>query len=147
MKFSIRKRLNQARPNLKDVSPLVYKLSWAFVPLNILIGLAIAVQKTLAQPPLITAAVSNSVWAISFMIIAIFIGYGLIVNNWQSIKNGMIFGLFIKAVWGIALLIQTVRTEGEALGVLAVWLFIAYVQAMCLVHFLPPTGVISDAGR
>lgn len=143
----IKKRLNDARPNLSNVSPLVYKLTWAFVPMNIMIGIAIAIQKTVAQPPLITEAVDNSIWAVAFLGVAVVLAYALKLNDWKLIKHTMTFALFLKAVWGIALLIQTVRTSGDALGVLAVWLFITYVQAMCLIHFLPPTGVVSDAGR
>lgn len=143
----IKKQLNNARPALSNVSPIVFKLTWAFVPLNILIGLALVFQKTVAQPPLITQSVPNAAWAVSFLGIATFLTYSLIVNDWQLLKRTMTFALFLKAVWGIALLIQTVRTGGEALGVLAIWLFIAYVQANCLIHFLPPTGVVTDDKR
>lgn len=145
--MSIKKQLNNARPDLKIVSPMVYKLTWAFVPMNLLIGLSIIVQKTVAQPPLITQAMPNSFWAVSFVGIALALAYALKNNDWKLIKSTMTFALFIKVVWGIALLIQVVRTGGDSLGVLAVWLFIAYVQANCLIHFLPPTGVVSDASR
>lgn len=143
----IKAKLNNARPDLSNVSPIVYKLTWAFVPLNILIGIAIGIQKTVAQPPLITQTIPNEIWAGVFLGIAVFLAYGLLRNDWKLLKRTMAFALFIKAVWGIALLIQSVRTDGEALGLLAIWLFIAYVQANCIIHFLPPTGVVSDAAR
>lgn len=145
--MTIKNQLNNARPDLSNVSPIVYKLTWAFVPLNILIALAIGIQKTVAQPPLITQTISNEVWAALFLGIAVFLAYGLLRNDWKTLKRTMATALFIKAVWGIALLIQSIRTDGEALGVLAIWLFIAYVQANCIIHFLPPTGVVSDATR
>lgn len=143
----IKKKLNEARPNLSNVSPLVHKLTWAFVPLNIMVGLAVAIQKTVAQPPLITQSIQNEIWALAFFSIAAFLAIGLKRNDWTLIKRTMTFALFIKAVWALALIIQTVRTGGEALGVLAVWIFIAYVQASCLIHFLPPTGVVTNARR
>lgn len=147
MNKNIKTQLNNARPSLSEVSPLVYKIMWAFVPMNILIGLAIAIQKTVAQPPLITESVPNNVWAATFLTLALVMAVGLVINDWILLKRAMTFALFTKAVWGMALLIQTVRTGGEALGVLAIWLFISYVQASCLIHFLPPTGAVSDAGR
>lgn len=147
MNKSAKNLLNNARPDLSNVSPIVFKLTWAFVPLNILIGLAILLQKTIAQPPLITQTIPNEIWASFFIAIAGCLAYSLLRNDWKMQKRTMTFALFIKAVWGLALLVQVFRTDGEALGVLAIWLFIAYVQANCLIHFLPPTGVVTDATR
>jgi hypothetical protein len=132
------KRLKQARPSLFKVAPLVYCICWGFAIVNLLIALGMATFVA-TKPIAIAQLLTYRQWGAVFGLLAIVGAYSLSSNNWKLARNVMLAGLAVKAVWLVALIARAFIVPSTLL-ITAVWLFIAYVQALTYVYFLPKIG-------
>lgn len=136
--MSISKKIRQARPKLSLVSPLVYSICWGFVVTNLFIAHSLLISDTLF-------ILDPRIWGLIFLILSAGVAWGLVRNEWSWIKRFMTAGLFVKATWTIYLIMVTISVPSTS-GVLGVWLLLAWVQSMSIIHFVPngfddgPTG-------
>ena len=139
-----------ARPNLKDVAPLTHKIVLGFGYINIIIAwILFHVPTTLKSAPFAITPQNGFIgyreWGIIYFILGIFLLYSLRVNEWKWVRRGMIFGLFTKIVWTIALVL--LAFQGYPIFVtMTLWLFMAWVQAWTIIHFTPVINEETENG-
>lgn len=131
-------KLRGARPNLNVVAPLTAYICWGYVMVNALLGIGmILLYKTTVAPIAVASILNYPEWGITFLLLAAVTAYGLIKNSWKLVRNAQLFGLFLKAIWSVALIIRCIAFP-QTILVTSVWLFLAYVQIGVYVHFIPP---------
>lgn len=129
----------QARPRLSTVAPLTYAICWGFAVVNILLGLGMFFLYQTPIPLTVANILSYQQWGILFLGVGVLSIYTLLRNYWWATKNLMFAGLTLKAVWAVALIIRCIDAPPTIL-ITAVWLFLAYVQAVTYIYFLPKNG-------
>lgn len=144
--LSIKKKLRLARPKLKMVSPLVNKIIIGFIMVNI----AIAIQFSLLSNGSSNTklAVVNSVftyrfWGCVYALLALFLWWSLVRNNWNMLKKVLTAGLFVKSIWFYALVIICIDRPSN-IGITTLWFVMAWVQFWSVIHFSP--NVIDSKG-
>lgn len=127
---SISNKIRTARPRLSTVSPLVFSITWGYAITNLFIAHSLLVSQ---QTGFI---LSNNLWSGVFAILSFGLAYSLVMNDWKKIKRFMVGALFVKIIWAFYLVAQSLN-EASTTGVLGIWVFMAFVQAMTVVHFVP----------
>lgn len=125
--------LTTAKPKLRLRAPLIYYLSLGYFPVYVLIGLSLwlsvvrRLPYVIVQPPFDTRF-----WGVVFITLGVLTGISLLSNHWKFIRWVLIVGLFIKALWFYALLLQI---GNGGLGIIAIWSFLAYAQLLTVIYF------------
>lgn len=133
--------LAKARPRLRYVSPLSFWIVMIYASLNLLIGLDFFLEfdkLRLVTSLLVVNSVTNyHFWAIVFTALGLAKFYSLFTNNWTLMKNLLLTGVAIKAMWAIALLVRVLIAPGTVLIAL-LWVALALVQIVTFIYFMPP---------
>lgn len=130
--------IRKARPNLLAVAPLTFWLCIGYVGLNLALGYvvySVPDLSNLAAYKIFNQQLMGALFAVNaFLLLG-----SLIFNAWRAIRAMLGFGLFIKALYAYSLVILGVNTGFKQLnGIIAVWLFITWVQFCLIVFFAPP---------
>lgn len=133
--------IRTARPKLSLVAPLTHKICIGFGLVNM--GLAYIlfnVPTTLKTAPFIITPqagfISFPIWGIIYFVLGLVLLYAVARNDWNMLRKALIFGLFTKTIWTIALII--LAFQGYSIFVtMTFWLFLAWTQAWTIVHFIP----------
>ncbi len=125
----ISKKIREARPNLSVVSPLVWSICWGYVVVNVFIAHSLWVGTT-------SFILDRRIWAVVFLLLGAGLARSLVRNDWKAIKRFLTAGLFIKSTWTIYLVLITIQYPSTS-GILGLWLFMSFVQAMTIIHFVP----------
>lgn len=135
----IQQAIKDARPKLKSADPKTYYISWAFVWFNYAIGAYFwTTPLGNLHVPVVTPLLNNYVWGVLFASLAFWLMAALVDNDWPAIRRAMIGGLFVKAFWAYALIFLAFDVGfWRTLANMAMWFFIAAVQAIVVIHFLP----------
>ncbi len=139
----LKQALKEARPKLSEIAPLTSAICWGYVAVNLILGLGmIFIYQGTIAPISIASILSYPMWGSLFVLAAVVGGYGLLTNNWKLTRHAQLYGLALKAVWAIALIIRCFEYP-QTILITAVWIFFAYIQAATYVYFLPtPKGKI-----
>ena len=136
----IEKRIRQARPKLKLVSPLAAAIimGYGFVNLALGLGLWIYVNPTPDSTfAVITPLTSFHFWAVVFTVLGVFKLYSYFRNDWSKMRLSLIIGVLIKSIWFIALFFRFL--DGGSVLLLVIWFFFMYIQIVTYIHFIPNT--------
>lgn len=144
----ITEAIKEARPKLKDVSPLTAKIVLGFSGVNLLLGAGLASTQSQLARPIVVAPNQTSfqLWGAAFFVLGLFMAYFYLRNDWKRIRYTFIVGLVFKLSWFMALAIRYFTTDYSNPTLLVVWLFFAYVQMVTYIHFLP-TPYIDKAAK
>lgn len=135
---SIRYRLQGARPKLSLVAPLSSYIAWAYVFVNVLLGLGMIFLYNTTVAPIAVASILNyPQWGMLFLVASIVGAYALIKNNWKLVRNIQLYGIALKSFWAVALIVRCFAYP-QTILITAVWIFLAYVQIGLYIHFIPP---------
>lgn len=125
-----------ARPSLWSVAPVTFLICWGYVVINVIIGLGMIFLYSTPIPLAVANILPYPAWGILFLVAAIVGAYGLIRNDWGVARNTQLYGLLLKAVWAVALVIRSFIAPASIL-ITAVWLFFVFVQAVIYIYFIP----------
>lgn len=70
-------------------------------------------------------------------------------NSWRGMRYMFVIGMCFKFMWAIALVVRYISGEYSNPIILIIWLFMAYVQAVTYLHFMPQPALdkgAKDAG-
>lgn len=136
MENSVRSKLLEARPKLSAVAPLTHAICWGYVVINLLLGTGMYFLYETSIPLSVANVLSYQAWGVLFGSLGVLGAWGLLRNNWKLTKRLLIWGLALKAIWAIALIIRCIAAP-QTILITAVWLFFAYIQAATYIYFLP----------
>jgi hypothetical protein len=134
----INKRIQEARPNLRLVSPLAAAIVLGYGVVNIALGVGLffyvnpSPDSTFA---IITAWTPFQLWGVVFLALGLFKLYTLYKNDWVNMRRSLIVGILIKSVWFIALFFRFL--DGGSILMLVIWFFFMYIQMVTYIHFIP----------
>jgi hypothetical protein len=135
----INKKIQQARPPLKVVSPLTYLMVLGFAVGNVFLAPAY-----LLVPPHLLVVIPNFtasiLWFIAFEALAAALFYGLKVNNWQLLRRALVAGLCLKSIIMFSLIVNMFQYGISGFGTVVLWGMLSYFQAAVLVHPIPIMG-------
>jgi hypothetical protein len=94
----------------------------------------------------IASILSYPAWGALFMLTAIVGTYSLVTNNWKLCRQALILGIFLKSIWGIALIVRCIEAP-QTILITAIWIFFAYIQTLTYVFFYPPPGTGNRDGK
>lgn len=138
-KRSLMTKLNQARPRLKFLAPLTYRICQGFIGVNLAIAAVFFFAQTTVKTvpnPVIQGFFGFEFWGFVYLALALTMSYGLIRNDFKVTRKAMIAGLFTKTMWTIALLILAFQGYNIFIT-LVFWLMLTWVQIWTIVHFMP----------
>lgn len=122
---------------------MTYHICQGFAATNITLGLGFIFlmdPNRLSAPLLLVNDIFTfEIWGLTFIVLATYMTYGLVTNNWSYLKRSMLIGLSIKITWLTTLIIRVTESPSTILLV-AIWMFFAYIQAVTYVYFLPTGG-------
>lgn len=135
------KKLQQARPSLRTVTPLAHWILVVFAWFNVLLGVSLLIaidQSRISSPLLIVNDIFNyRFWGVVFIAIGVLKLFALKTNNWALSRRSLLVGISIKAAWAIALIIRSLTSPGTWLITL-IWLALACIQIVTFIFFMPP---------
>jgi hypothetical protein len=130
--------IRKARPPLIIVSPLSFWLCIGYVGLNLALGYVVySVPDTsgLALYRLFSQHFIGAAFALNALVLL----FTLVINAWRGIRFMLGTGLFIKAMYAYSLIALGIKVGFENInGIMAIWLFITWVQFCLIVFFAPP---------
>lgn len=139
--MSTRSQLQQARPRLRLVSPLVFWICVIYIILNLAIGLDFILEfdklRVAASLIIVNNLTDYHFWGVVFLSLSGVKAYALWKNNWQLIRNMLLVGVAVKAAWAIALLVRIFIAPGTILIAL-LWVALAMIQIITYIFFMPP---------
>lgn len=139
---TIKKQLQEARPRLKMVSPLVHWIISIYAYFNIIFGLsllfAVDQSKISASLLIVNNILSYKFWGIVFIAVGILKLFALKTNNWDLSRRSLLVGVSIKAAWAVALVIRSLTSPGTFL-VSIIWVALAAIQMVTFIFFMPPS--------
>lgn len=106
--------------------------------MNLLIGAAMFGIYEPTVPIAVANMFSYQVWGAIFFSAGLMGVYGLLRNRWEMVRQAQLFGLLIKAIWLIALLIRAVSSP-QTILIALVWALFAGIQAGVFIYFTPVT--------
>lgn len=134
----INRKIKEARPSLRKIAPISAAMTVGFSLFNIVLGTGLLFQKARTiEFFIVTDFLNYQVWGLIFIVLGIAMGGSLIVNSWRGTRWVLIFAIFLKLWWLLALIVRDVFHGGNNSMFLVLWGFITYVQIMLYVHFLP----------
>lgn len=141
MSRELAKKIRAARPTLKLVTPLSYRIIWIMALFNILLGSSMLIgidsERVSASLIMVNELFSFRFWGIVFIGIGLLKFYALKTNNWELSRRSLLVGVAIKAAWSIALIVRALTSPGTVFLTLA-WLCVAALQMSCYIFFMPP---------
>lgn len=136
--------ISSLRPKLKVVAPLTHFICVGYAIVNFLIALGLY---TLYSPTSSLVIVNNlitfQVWGLVFLGLSFTKTYGLIKNDWNVLRKGLLAGILVKSVWLFALAFRVVENPGTIL-IAVIWLFFAYIQTGTYIFFIPNIKGVHD---
>ena len=137
----IERKITSVRPSLRKVAPLTFWICWGYALVNIILGAGMyfLYLKNPVVPIVVANILSYQVWGVLFWTLGLITGYALITNRWHLTRSAQFVGLFLKTIWGIALIIRSFSAPTTLL-ITGVWIFLAYVQVMVYIYFIPEVG-------
>lgn len=130
--------IRQARPNLRLVNPLAFWLCVAMVLLNVSLGyVVIRVPDTSGL--VLYNILPQIAYGLLYFLSAGLLSLSLLKNSWYMTKVILAFGLFLKCLYAYGLVALGFKLGFSNLeGIVSVWLFIVFVQALMIMFLLPP---------
>lgn len=128
-----------SKPPFRRVSPLVYASAWTFALLNIFFLAPAFLIGTGARGLSLVGLVPSKVWGIIFILMGVGMIYSLVTNKWAFIKNFLITGLAVKAMFAWAL-VFTLTLSLSNIGVVGIWIALMVWQGLCVIYFTPLMG-------
>lgn len=136
------KKIQQARPLLKTVTPLAYWIITVYAYFNILLGIslffAVDQSKITASLLIVNNIFSYKIWGIVFITVGLFKLFALHTNNWDLSRKSLLVGVSIKAAWALALIVRSLTSPGTWL-VSIIWIALAAIQIVTFIFFMPPS--------
>lgn len=127
------------RPKLSTVAPLLNGIILMSIWLNLFLAYSLY-----AQAPNNRLIVSDSI-TLSYFWVCVFLGLflalliGKLTNNWTMLRNALIVGLFVKAIFTYALIVVGLQYGFDAVvGVTGLWLAITWTQFFAVRTFKLP---------
>lgn len=134
-------QLAKARPRLRFVSPLSFWIVVIYATLNLLIGLDFFLEfdklRLVTSLLVVNHVTDYHFWAVVFTLLGLAKFYALWKNNWTLMKNMLLCGVAVKAMWGVALMVRVFIAPGTILIAL-LWVALALIQIATFVFFMPP---------
>lgn len=139
---TLKKKLQQARPCLKTVTPLAYWITIVFAYFNFFLGISLffAVDQSKVSAPLIIVndIFTYKFWGTVFILVGLLKLYALRANNWELSRHSLLIGVSIKAAWALALVIRALSSPGTWLMAI-MWIALAMIQITTYIFFMPPS--------
>lgn len=145
-KQQLRTELSQARPRLKLIAPLTYRVCQAFIGANLLVAAILLFVNTAVKNvpnPIVDGIIGLPAWAIIYFLLGVSLAYNLKTNNHKRTRQTLIAGLFVQMLWVIALVLLVFQGY-NVFVTMTLWILLAWIKAWTIVHFLP---VINWDGR
>lgn len=131
----VKGKIKELRPALREVAPLTFYICVGFGILNIVLGYSLMTTKESGGLVIVGKYAPLWLYGILFAALGVF---GLVVlwrNSWNWIRRTLVFGLLYKSIWFYALV--ATLFHGGSVGIIGLWLFLIYVQAMTYIFFIP----------
>lgn len=133
---NLEQAMRKIRPSLRIVAPLTYYICWGYALVNILIGIGLFLLQHPAAPIAVAEILSYKEWGFIFIAIGVIGLHGLLGNRWNLTRNVLLAGILVKSIWMIALIVRSIIVPETTL-ITAVWIFLAYVQVLTYIFFIP----------
>lgn len=135
---TIKQQIRQARPKLKDVSPLAAAIVVGFGIMNIVLGLGLITSRVrTVDLMIINQFTTYEVWGVIFAAVGLASLIGFAVNSWKTMRVMLVIGVFLKMWWLAALAIRLFAGHYDNILFLSLWGMLAFVQVMTYIHFIP----------
>jgi len=142
MSKDIKHEIREARPKLRDVSPLAYwdvlVMGWFNIVLGATFIFGIDETRFAASLLIVNELFTFDFWGVIFILIGLLKLYSLRINNWKLSRSTLFLGVSVKAAWMIALTIRTFISPGT-LFLNILWITIALLQIGAYIWFMPPS--------
>lgn len=136
---TIKQKLKSARPRLSKAAPLTYYICWGYAVTNIFLGTGMYFLYDPSAEIAVANILSYQMWGLLFTMLGLGTAFFLLTNNWKATRNSQLFGLALKCIWAIALLVRCFIEPGT-LVITSIWLFFAYIQAVTCYFFIAKNG-------
>lgn len=150
MSESLRKKLREARPRLRDVSPVSYWFIMLMGVFNLIIGIGFALATRGLNDDTIFGLISRVVpfwvWGVLFFGLGVAKLWSLKTNNWKWSRYTLLAGVALKSGWAVALMLRTIENPGNIFLTMT-WTTVAITQIICYIHFLPPQEMRLFSGK
>lgn len=135
-------QLAQARPRLKQVSPLSYWVIMIMAIFNIALGFTLIYgidrNRLSASLIIVNNILTYQFWGVVFILIGLLKLYAIKSNNWNLSRKSLLVGVSVKAMWAVALIFRIFISPGTVFITL-LWLCVAALQMACYIFFMPPS--------
>lgn len=128
--------VKSVRPKLYTISPFTSLICWGFAIVNILMGLGMFFLYHTTIELSVANIFSYQIWGVLFFLGGVASGFSLVRNDWKTTRQLLMYGLALKSIWAIALLIRCVAAP-QTILITVIWLWLVYVQAITYIYFLP----------
>lgn len=136
------------KPTLQTVSPISYWTCWAFVFLNIHLGLYFSTHPSEINRVVATWILSFGLWGVVFFAVAIVLAYALLTNRWATLLITMLIGFSLKLLWAVALIFMIPELGYPRLsGSIGMWLSFAAIQAIVVIYLYPREVAVKNVER
>lgn len=136
---SINSRIYKARPRLSLVAPLTNAIILAFMFGNLLISYGLwilQVDGTTSKLPIINEFFSFRFYSVLFFLLSFVMFYGWWRNSWLILRVSLLFGVFLKGAWTVALIFSVI--QGGSVAVFGAWLTLLIIQMNTYIYFVRP---------
>ena len=123
-------------PHLNSIDPVTNKIVLGFGFFNLIIGLGLY---TLAARTLdffiVNDVFTEQFWGIVFILNGIVQLTGIALNNWRTIRIGLLTGFTIMLFWSLALGVRQIEKFDTNIFLLCFFVICMYVKLVLYIHF------------
>lgn len=135
---TISQKIKQVRPKLRVIAPMSAAGVAGFAIFNCVLGVALAFEQArTVEFFIVNEFLSYQVWGGMFVALGLYMGMSLITNGWRNMKWSLLFAIFLKLWWFMALVVRDFIHDGDNLMLIIMWSFITYLQIVLYVNFIP----------
>lgn len=117
------------------LNPWVHHTLEGFGVFNLLIGTTLYFYYPKNALTVVSSSIPQPLWASVFLTSGVLIFYGLWKMNLEFLRYMLIFGLFLKIMWEIGLIVRL--SNGGGIISAELWGMIAYLQLLAVIYFNP----------
>lgn len=134
----IKQQIRQARPKLKDISPLAASIVVGFGIMNMILGFGLFTSRVRTVDLMVINNITTyEVWGVVFALAGMISLLAYKANSWKWMRLMLVFGVFLKTWWLAALAIRLIAGHYDNILFISLWGMLAFVQIMTYVHLIP----------
>lgn len=135
----IKQKIRQARPRLRDVSPLGASIVIGFGIMNVILGFGLFTLRARTMNLLvINDLMTYQFWGVIFGLLGVAMLLAYWINSWTRLRQALIVGVFLKSWWLAALSIRLLTGDYDNILLISIWGLLTYIQLATFIYIIPP---------